>query len=107
MIGVEVDVGVIHAVALAEGLALAGDQIGHGHHFHIREFHILLNVRFRDPAGADDADAQLFAGVHFFLFRALGKLAQDGVAIICHNRLPPSFLRGAGPRLNLNIVIIA
>ena len=83
MIRVEVDVSIVHAHLLAEGLALAGDQVGHRDDLDVRELYILFDVGFRDPTGADDADAQLPAGVNLFFFRSLGELAQNRIAV-CH-----------------------
>ena len=103
MIGVEMDVGIIHAHLFAEGLGLAGDQIGHGHHFHIRELLVLLHVRFRDPARADNADPQLFRGVNLFFFHSLGELTQNGVAI-CHDNFLLHFSR---PRSSQPIQLFA
>ena len=61
-------VNALHAVLLAEGLGLAGNQVRGGNDLDVLHPLVLGNVRAGNPAGADDADADLSAGIHFLFF---------------------------------------
>ena len=87
---VGVEITVLDAVALGELLRLAGDQIGHRHNLDVLHALIGLDVRLRNPARADDANAQLVLVAHLdlFLYDGLLKCAQYFIAGFCHCEIP-------------------
>ena len=101
---VGIELAVLDAVTSGELLGLAGNQIRHGHDLDVLHALVGLNVGFGNPAGADDADAELVfvAHLNFFFNNRLSKLAQDFIAFGCHESVPPlSDLRDIPPQFSI------
>ena len=106
---VGIELAVLDAVTSGELLGLAGNQIRHGHDLDVLHALVGLNVGFGNPAGADDADAELVfvAHLNFFFNNRLSKLAQDFIAFGCHESVPPCLICGTFPRSFLYYNMIA
>ena len=92
---VRVEAAAFDAVARGELLGLAGNQVRHGHDLDVLHALVGLNVRFRNPARADDADLELVFIAHFDFFfdHGLLKLVEYLVSLFCHENNPLLLLR--------------